>query len=301
MPPRGVIVGILAFWTFMTSWLFIREIWPRMQPGQPPPFGIDLADEAQNSIPIRWSIFKDDEERPCGYIRTWVNFRDQDDTFEMVGEFKLWKTSATSGQPDFVVRSKYRVTREGELREFESSVELNLKVKAAKSQGKDPNEDEPEITFLHVELLQLTGEVRENLCYAHLKLSPEVKKWAPLMTFLEKDIEPIAMPKRASLLNTLSPVNKLAKVRKGQHWRIPIIDPLSMIWNHSPRMQNLDAQVLEETAWLKWGAKKEPVPCLVIDYQGDDLTGQTWIQEEDGLVVRQEITQHGAKLELRRD
>jgi hypothetical protein len=291
MPPRGVIVGILAFWTFMTGWLFMRELWPRIQPGQPPPFGIDLADEAQNSIPIRWSIFRDDEENPCGYIRTWVNFRDQDETFELVGEFKLWKTSVTTGQPDFVVRSKYRVTREGELRDFESAIELNLKVNT-------PNGEE--ISF-RVELLQVTGEVRDHFCYPHIKVSDEVKKWVPLLSFLERDLDPVPMPKRASLLNTLAPVNKLAKVRKGQHWRIPMVDPLSMFWNRSPRMKYLDAEVLDDTVRLQWGTKKEPVSCLIIEYQGDDITGQTWIQEEDGLVIRQEITQHGTKLELRRD
>src|ERR1700687_1039638 len=73
MPPRWVIVGIVAFWLVMTGWLFFRELWPRLQPGQPPPFRIDLADEAQNNIPIRWSIIKDGEDR--GYARTWVNFR----------------------------------------------------------------------------------------------------------------------------------------------------------------------------------------------------------------------------------
>jgi hypothetical protein len=39
----------------------------------------------------------------------------------------------------------------------------------------------------------------------------------------------------------------------------------------------------------------------VIEYQGDDISGYTWVQEEDGLVVGQEITQHGEKLRLWRD
>jgi hypothetical protein len=123
----------------------------------------------------------------------------------------------------------------------------------------------------------------------------------PLAALLEREMEPVAMPKRASILNTLAPVNKLAKVRKGQHWRIPMFDPLTIFWNKSPRMQYLDAQVLDKTVWVKWGTRKDPAPCLIIEYQGDDISGHTWIQEEDGLVVRQEITQHGDKLELRRD
>lgn len=295
MPPRGVIVGIVAFWTFMTGWLFFRELWPRFQSGQPPPFRIDLADEAQNEIPVRWSIFKD-EERPRGYIRNWVNFRDQDDTFELVGEFKLWKTTKTEGQPDFIVKSRYRVTREGELREFLSTIALRVPDGLRKGAGQEKFESDA-----HIELLRLTGEVRDNVCYAHIKVTPEIKEWVPLVSMFEREMEPVPMPKRASMLNTLAPVNKLAKVKKGQRWRIPVVDPLTIFWKQSPRMQYLDAQVLDETVWLKWGAKKDPVPCLVIEYQGDDISGHTWIQEEDGLVVRQEITQHGDKLELRRD
>src|SRR5437879_4167388 len=112
MPPRTFIVGIVAFWTFMTGWLFVRELWPRLQTGQPPPYRIDLADEAQNNIPVRWSIFKD-SENPRGYIRTWVNLGDRDDTFVLADEFKLWTVKKeTEGQPDFIVKSTYRVTRE---------------------------------------------------------------------------------------------------------------------------------------------------------------------------------------------
>jgi hypothetical protein len=291
MPPRGVIVGIITFWMGMTGWLFFRELWPQLQPGQPPPFRIDLADEAQNNIPIRWSIMKDEENR--GYIRTWVNFRDQDDTFELVGEFKLWMTSNTEGQPDFIVLSKYRVTREGELRDFESSIKVKLPTGLARPQ-------EGENTF-HVEVLRVSGEVRDHFCYPRMKVASEVKKWVPLASIFERELEPVAMPKRASILNTLAPVNKLARVRKGQHWSIPMIDPLAMFWNQTPRMQYLDAHVRNDIDWIQWGTKKDPVPCLVIEYQGDDISGHTWIQEEDGLVVRQEISQHGDKLELRRD
>lgn len=277
----------------MTGWLFVRELWPRFQVGQPPPFRIDLADEAQNEIPVRWSIFKD-EERPRGYIRNWVNFRDQDDTFELVGEFKLWNDPDIKGQPDFLVKSKYRVTREGELREFLSTIALKI----PNGLGKNSSQEEFEN---HIELLRLSGDVRDNVCFPHIKVAPEIKKWVPLVSMLEREMEPVTMPKRASILNTLAPVNKLAKVKKGQRWRIPMVDPLSIFWKQSTRIQYLDAQVLDKTEWLKWGTKKDYVPCLVIEYQGDDISGHTWIQEVDGLVVRQEITQHGDKLELRRD
>jgi len=297
MPPRWVIAGIVAFWMLMTGWLFFRELWPKLQPGQPPPFRIDLADEAQNNIPIRWSIFKDGEDR--GYARTWVNFRKEDDTFELHGEFKLWKKTGRFGQPDFLVNNMYRVTREGELREIQASVGQNFKtpLKVQQEDGESVHESGS---------LKVSGEVRDGFFRPHIKIIIP-----PLQPF-ELDMKPLAMPKRASILNPLEPVNKLPRVRKGQHWRIPMVDPLAMFEDavfslglsagqKSTRLEYLDAEVLNETVGIKWGAKKEPVPCLVIEYQGDDISGHTWIQEDDGLVVGQEITQHGDKLELKRD
>jgi hypothetical protein len=310
MPPRWLTLGIIVLWIGMTSWLFVREYWPQLQPGQPPPIRIDLADEAQNNIPVRWTIFRENEDR--GYARTWVNFRDQDDDvkrrthtageweFELGGEFKLWKTSDRYGQPDFLVRNKYRVTREGELREFQSVVSINIKIKIPKPRDDKDSSQEDEVSH-QIEVLALSGEVRDNFCYPHIAVSPEVKEWAPIAAVFERQMEPVAMPKRATLLNPLEPVNKLAKVRKGQHWRIPLIDPLTALWQKSPRVNYLNARVLPETQWHKWGANKAPVPCLVIEYEGDDISGYTWVQEEDGLVVGQEITQHGDKLRLWRD
>jgi hypothetical protein len=306
----------------MTSWLFVRDYWPQLQPGQPPPFRIDLADEAQNNIPVRWSIFKDGEDR--GYARTWVNFRSREDDshqpvikageweFELGGEFKLWTiTQSRYGQPDFLVRNRYRVTREGELREFKSTVSVNKKTRVFGPIDQDPDSPrEDSETSEEIQMVEISGEVHDDLCYPRVTVSPDIKKLTfvalvePLMkslvAYLERPMEPIRMPKRAAMLNPLEPVNKLAKVRKGQRWRIPMIDPMSA-WQKSSGVQYLDAEVLWETEWIKWGPHKEPVPCLVIKYQGDDLTGYTWVQEEDGLVVGQEITQHGDNLRLMRD
>ncbi len=316
MPPRWLTLGIIVLWIGMTGWLFVREYWPQLQPGQPPPIRIELADEAQSNIPIRWSIFKNNEDR--GYARTAINFRDQDRSekrpvrtaneweFELWGEFKLWNLEGRYGQPDYIVKNQYRVNREGELREFRSKVSINSLIAdrlMRRSGSADNNEQSQEI-----DVLEMSGEVRDGFCYARVKVSEEVNKWVdllpllkPFTALLERKIEPVAMPKRATLLNPLEPVHKLAKVRKGQHWRIPMVDPMSVFWERSPRLQYLNAEVLEETEWIKWGTHKDPVPCLVIKYQGDDVSGYTWVQEEDGLVVGQEITQHGDTLRLMRD
>src|SRR4029077_4679316 len=102
----------------------------------------------------RWSIFKDKEIEPRGYARTAINFRHQEKhrshqvrpadewEFELWGEFKLWKTTNTMNQPDYIVRNQYRVTREGELREFHSKVSFVLKTKIPASAAAPANSTE---------------------------------------------------------------------------------------------------------------------------------------------------------------
>jgi len=46
MPSRGLSIAIIAFWLGMTTWMFLQDIWPYLQPGVPPPYIIDLVDEA---------------------------------------------------------------------------------------------------------------------------------------------------------------------------------------------------------------------------------------------------------------
>src|SRR6516225_2533318 len=60
MPPRWLCLGILAFWVATSGYLFWLELWPTIQPNEPPPFVIDLVDEAQQNIPtpIRWNFYE---------------------------------------------------------------------------------------------------------------------------------------------------------------------------------------------------------------------------------------------------
>ncbi len=278
MPSRSLILAIIVFWVGMTAWLTYREVWPWLGPEQPPPFTIDLADEAQNNMPVRWSVFLNGENR--GYSRTWVYFRERDDTFELHGEFKLWNGTVKEGQPDFMIRSMYRVTREGELRDLRASVNFNVKLL--------------NVLVDELEVLRFSGEVRDQQFYPHVIIN------VPLIMKVERDLEPVPMARRPSLMNPLQPVNRLANLRKGQHWRIPIVDPLTSTWQRSAKIQSLNAEVLPETRPLKWGTNKE-VPCLIIEYEGEEISGHTWVQESDGLVVCQEVQQHGETMKLLRD
>src|SRR4051794_15800340 len=93
MPTRYLSLFILIFWLGTTSWLLYREVGPRLWPGAPPPYRIDLTDEAQSNIQTQWSILQDDKEKGYsykGYCRTSVAYHPDQDTFELRGEFKFW-------------------------------------------------------------------------------------------------------------------------------------------------------------------------------------------------------------------
>src|ERR1700687_2495311 len=87
MPARQHIVIIVAFWLLITGWLFYRDLWPKWQPGEPPPYTIDLADEASEQK-IHWNLLKEGEDH--GYVQTWVHYHEADDTFAIAGELKFF-------------------------------------------------------------------------------------------------------------------------------------------------------------------------------------------------------------------
>src|SRR5207248_2219240 len=88
MPPRYITLVIIAFWMVMSGWLFYSDLWPRLRPGQPPPYAIDLVDEARfRESTNDWVVLQNG--RDIGYAKTWVDYRAADDTFKLNGQFKL--------------------------------------------------------------------------------------------------------------------------------------------------------------------------------------------------------------------
>ena len=58
MPSRWLTMTIVLFWLGMTALLFYQEVWPLLQPNAPPPFTIDLVDEARSQqSQVRWFVY----------------------------------------------------------------------------------------------------------------------------------------------------------------------------------------------------------------------------------------------------
>lgn len=285
MPNRYLFTAIVLFWVGANTWLFYRDILPWLGPGEPPPFTIDLAEEAlAHSSDIRWKVIKDGKEK--GYANTSVRYQNQEDTYELKCEFKLWSGVRAPGiEPDQVIGSTYRVTRDGELREarFEGKLALDTAVITGRFHGK----------------------VVENKLIPHLEAEIpflDMKPW-------QMEFSPVELSTKGSVLNSLQPLNRLPGLRKGQRWRVPLIDPIKelsrsiKIFGNAdlPHIPELVAEVSPQTQFLAWGPKAEEVPCLVIGYRGEDFMGSTWVRESDFTVLQQEANHHGEKLTLVRE
>lgn len=290
MPPRFFSLLIVVFWLATSSWLVRKEVGPNVEAGQPPPFHIDLIDEGPRgeAVAIRWGIYRVQGagHKRIGRARTWVIYRDHDDTFEFHNEITQLQLANIFTFQVKVPRmdSMYRVNRDGALQELAANVTVSV---------------------AGVELYaKITGPVRERRFVPHCVV--ESQFWGRQ----EVAVDPVEVSGNGSVLNPMHPVNRLTKLRPGQRWRLPVVDPLFDVVgalvgkladvpvpNLGPRV--LDAEVLAEPQPFVWGNKE--YECHVIEYKGDDVSARTWVRRSDGLVLQQEAGRHGNTVILQRE
>src|SRR5262249_48586019 len=95
MPARPISLIIILFWLCMGVWLFVRDIWPRIRPGEPPAYTLMASDEvvrqgddvSRQGPPINWNIFHNGiNDYDIVALTAYREKADQpghDDTFEM--------------------------------------------------------------------------------------------------------------------------------------------------------------------------------------------------------------------------
>jgi hypothetical protein len=310
MPARHYIAAIILFWVATAGWLFYREFWPALRPGEPPPFNVDLVDEARQ-MPIQWTIHRGPEEEKIGFATTRVQYHENDDTFDLQGDYRIDLKAGNVGKITAHSTSIYRVTRDSELRSITADARLTL----------EPAPTWPEKLRIegHVE-----GPVRDGafLPEGHVQLVVNDKvTWRRRLL-----LEPVPVEGRGSVLDPLHPVNRIPGLRGGQHWRVPHFDPIAITLSgarfegksnevgalfqialelfaaslkEKAMFPDLDAEVEREPAVLAWGGRIES--CRVIHFRGHDLTATTWVRESDDLVLQQEATVMGDRLVLKRN
>ena len=291
MPPRWVSAAIIVGWIAAVAWLFRLEIWPALEPGAPPPFTIDLAEEAQTTkLPINWRVYQNGHYTLNA--KTSVEHRVKENDFTLRAVFTpppfqtdADKNAAAAEKIDIRnMTSAYRVTPEGQLLRLEVSMECNFKA-------------------LNIPCnLRVWGDVRDGQFMPHY----EIESLNTRKTF---SLPPVAVSSQGSVVMPLHPVNRIGGLKPGQQWRVPVFDPVSdslaSLTGGSGEVRFLRAKVRPQTEMLSWNHTE--TPCLVIDYheerarKEEQMTAETWVRAADGLVLKQIADLSGTRWEMKRE
>jgi hypothetical protein len=317
MPSRPVTAIIVLFWLGTLGWFGFREVWPKIRPGEAPPFVIDLADEATSQVAFAneklrpadalWQIYRGDEK--IGKAQTRLLYRASDDTFELqtrVIELVLIKKLFFVSDKDLLIPemiNSYRLSRAGELQGIEMTGTMVIgKMEKGKIIRNDASAD-----------AEFTATVRNGRMYWTGKITIPDSGLDPI----EPIIDPVPAP-QGIFLNPMHPVPRVKGLRPGRRWQMPVVDPLAHLVG--PVMQavqlkinpkskpipfpvpagpkTLAAEVLSEpTTVVIDGHEHE---CFVIEYRSDDQTFRTYVRRSDGNVLRQESQAPGGRFVIQR-
>jgi hypothetical protein len=323
MPSRWTSLCIVAFWLAATGWLFWRDVWPQVRPGEPPPFVVDLTEETQAEHPrVRWKVFQDGVER--FYARTWVTYREADDTFALLGELKPSDPTAKGkdglsllGLKIERINSLCRITRRGDLKALEAALTLpegfpgidlspyksltNPDVKGRVLVGGSVHDGlfRPAV---RVEIVRDEKKVIEDGLIEEAYVEARLR---------QLDLNPVAVPDNGAVLLPMQPVNRIRGLRTGKSWRVPLFNPLASALssntlsaalgrNAGPPTTYLNARVLDRIDQIPFEGLDRP--CFVVEYEGEDARARTWVEiGTESRVLQQEATLDGQTLRLVRD
>lgn len=285
MPSRTGIVGVVLFWLATLGYVGYRDVWPRYFSAGPPPLRIDLTDEATQTLPARWGIFRGPDK--IGTLTTWMEYAAADDTFWFRSKYNRLTfdySHVTIAAPE--LETAVRVTRDGDLREqtmagkFEARITgLTLGATAA-----------------------VDARVENGLLVGRAKIVPPPAFGRPI----DKPLDPTPVP-GGQVLNPMMPVNRLRDIQPGRRWVIRESDPLRdsltaafpILAQQRGGPKDLIAEVRSDPEVLT--VKGVPIECRVIEYRGDEVTATTWVAISDGRVLRQEAAGFGEKLRFERE
>jgi hypothetical protein len=290
MPSRRSVALVVALWLAVTGYVVYRDVWPVLFAAGPPPVAIDLADEAAQNIPTRWTITWNG--KPSGKLTTHLKYLDADDTFRITNEYRNVRIEV-SGLAVVVpeLRNVTRITRSGDLREQSAEGRLEAYIGTSK-------------------FAEATAKVAGTVVDGQLIAACEIT--SPFGN-VSKALDPVPVP-RGQPLNPLQPVNRVTNVRPGRRWVVSESDPLadavaafvrSQVSQYGLKLpeekrEPLLAEVLTDPQTIDW--RNHESACWVIEYRrGPDVAARTHIRTADGKVLRQEAFKSGETLRTERD
>jgi hypothetical protein len=322
MPPRFVSLIIILCWFGMGCWLFIRDLWPRWRPGEPPTYTFMASDELpREGVPIRWKILHNgshayDMEATTVYQEKGTDAAD-DDTFLMKAIVKV-KQRPGDKAPLRRLRSFLRVARGGgELHEVNAQLHIAVMDWECLFDVVGRVSDGELLPRWRIRIYPTDDETEDRVFDR-----PRAYK-QPMLQEFEVPFKPILFADRGIVLNPFQPPNRLDDLRPGQRWDMPLAGNLLVLESlgkalhglfEHPQLENviefvrnslgpaledvpiLAARVLPQPEPLPAPLDDSPPPvCWVIEARDDnDYTrARLWIQQSDGkrkgLVLRQEV------------
>jgi hypothetical protein len=289
MPSRLAIAGILAFWLATTGFVAYRDVWPRVFATGPPPVSIELADEARQNIPARWTLHRNGQK--VGTLTTQMKYLDADDAFQFTyryGQLELEQSGITMKVPE--ATSELRMTRGGDLKEQTMIGKVEVIAGGFTATG--------------------TIDVRGVVANGTLRGRCEVKS---TLGNLAGDLDPVPV-KTGLPLNPLQPVNRIGGVRAGLRWEVhesnPLQDAVADLFRKKlaevgfrvPEPKAKDSLVAKVSSHPQsLTVKGQETACWVIEYRRAEPVARTWVRVSDGKVMRQEAFEKGESLSFERE
>lgn len=290
MPSRWVCVLIVVGWLAATGWLVWREFAPMWAGSTPPPFAIDLVDEASGEV--RWTVSRVEVRNgveiaeDIGRLTTRVRYVPAEDVYVMSSEVNELKLPGPPLIGKILVSkliTDTRVDREGEFRGINVRGTLRVDSLGVSADG------------------SLVGTVREQA--GKLWLDARLKAGFLGGNDFDQTFDPVEV-RRGTALNPMQPLNRLPGLSPGREWDQSLVSPLDGLLDAVPgfagqgKPKSMRAKVLSETQLLSVNGKRQD--CLVVEYTGDGMTARTWVRATDGVVLRQEAGSAVGRLRLQR-
>ncbi len=281
MPPRPISIAIILFWLGTTGALVYQELEPRFRAGEPPPFTIPLTADVGENI-VNWNVLQKGKQIGNGFTRIQ---RQPDRTYEFFARFKMMEKLQTLGEvEDLKVISTYRTTEQGNL--VAANAELTCLVDA-KLLGK------------HSVEFSFDGTVKDQQMHPKVVVKLSGAEFQP-------ELVPFPVAESGNMLNPMHLVPKIAGLREGRSWRIPLMDPLQAIPADYRDLVPTKGMVVKELIATvqaedrDWHGTVEP--CFKISYakSGERPLAATWVRRRDDLVLEQWASYEGFEYNLQR-
>jgi hypothetical protein len=278
MPIRWYNTLVVLFWLATMAWLTAAKVLPPLLIGEPPNYRTILRDEAgvKQEGPVAWQILW--EDRAIGWATSETR-RPSEGRVDLESRIRLdnlrpremslgWLApffdplAEADGSLDLDVTSRVRLSEEGALRNFQSTVKLG------------PLD------------IRLRGEVRDNKLEVNFRA--EELNYSTSTDWVSN----------VMVGDGVSPRVRLPNLRVGQKWTEPVYSPFNQ--PNSP-MQILAARV-ERTDHIPWNGEMVEARLIVYRkdagaemMQSQPPRARVWVHP-DGAVLKQEVLLLGFRL-----